>query len=125
MANLIDTGMRAIVHRVLKRQGSGLLKRFDFSTIRAVSINKGLLERLLRDNQDTEYGRKYHFSEIKSIDDYRKNVPMTTYADYEGYINRMTEDGERNLLSSYPVVYYASTSGTSGSPKKIPVTDRG
>lgn len=50
---------------------------------------------------------------------------MTTYADYEEYINRMKEDGERNLLSSYPVVYYASTSGTSGSPKKIPVTDRG
>jgi phenylacetate-coenzyme A ligase PaaK-like adenylate-forming protein len=117
--------MRAIVHRVLKHQGSCLLKHFDFTTIQAVSINQELLQRLLRDNQDTEYGRKYHFSDIKSIDDYRKNVPMTTYEDYEGYINRMTENGERSLLTNYPIAYYASASGTSGSPKKIPVTDRG
>ena len=125
MDNIRDISMRAIVHRVLKHQGSGLLKHFDFTTIQAVSINQELLQRLLRDNQDTEYGRKYHFSDIKSIDDYRKNVPMTTYEDYEGYINRMTENGERSLLTNYPIAYYASTSGTSGSPKKIPVTDKG
>ena len=33
--------------------------------------------------------------------------------------------GEDNLLTSYPVVYYAETSGTSGKPKYIPVSDRG
>ena len=125
MASVKDQGMRAIVQRVLKRQGSGLLRHFDLTTTQASSINRQLLETLLRDNQDTEYGRKYRFSEIRTVDDYRKNVPLTTYADYEAYIDRMTEGGERNLLTAYPIAYYASTSGTSGSPKKIPVTDRG
>lgn len=125
MGTLRNHVMRIVIQEVLKKQGSGLLKHFDSSTIKAASVNRQLLETLLRDNMDTEYGRKYGFSGIRSVDDYRKSLPLTTYDDYEPYIERMTEKGERNLLSVYPLAYYASTSGTSGSPKKIPVTDRG
>ena len=125
MMDLKTQTMRAVINKEMKRLGYNILKHFDSATMDAMTINCKLLEQLIRDNEDTEYGREYRFSEIKSIDDYRKNVPLTTYEDYEPYIDRMTEQGEQNLLTSYPVVYYASTSGTSGSPKKIPITDRG
>ena len=117
--------MNEKVLSAMKKQSYEALHALDESSTNAVAVNRELLSTLLSDNSGTEYGRRYRFSEIKDADDYRKMVPLTTYEDYETYIDRMTENGEKNLLTAYPVVYYASTSGTSGSPKKIPVTDRG
>lgn len=117
--------MNEKVLAVMKKQSFEALHALDESTASAVSANKQLLYTILNDNSDTEYGKKYHFSDIKDVEEYRKMVPLTTYDDYDSYIERMTENGEENLLTAYPVVYYASTSGTSGSPKKIPVSDRG
>lgn len=111
--------------KTAKKRGRTALRKFDDSTIHASSNNKELLKKLLNDNKETEYGKKYNFASIRNISDYQQQVPLTTYDDYETYIDRMTEHGERNLLTAYPVVFYASTSGTSGSPKKIPVTDKG
>ena len=117
--------IRKIVIKTAKKRGRTALRKFDDSTIHASSNNKELLKKLLNDNKETEYGKKYNFASIRNISDYQQQVPLTTYDDYETYIDRMTEHGERNLLTAYPVVFYASTSGTSGSPKKIPVTDKG
>ena len=102
-----------------------MLHSFDEASARAVEIQTQLLETLLKDNADTEYGRKYGFANIYNADEYRKKLPLTTYDDYEKYIDRMVENNEEGLITNYPVVYYASTSGTSGDPKKIPVTDKG
>ena len=87
--------------------------------------NEEFLLKLLNDNKDTEYGKKYHFDEIHSIEEYQKRVPVTTYADYEEYIERMTEGCEENLICASPIHHYNKTSGTMGSPKKIPLSDAG
>jgi hypothetical protein len=62
-----------------------------------LEINLKLLNTIIDDNKNTEYGKKYNFSQIKTIDYYKKNVPLTKYDDYEPYINRMF-DGENNIL---------------------------
>ena len=117
--------MNEKVLAAMKKSSYEALHALDESTVNAALVNRELLHTILSDNCDTEYGRKYHFSEIRDANEYRRMVPLSSYDDYEAYIDRMTERGEENLLTSYPVVYYASTSGTSGSPKKIPVSDRG
>ena len=50
-----------------------------------------------------------------------ESLPLTTYRDYAPYVERLAA-GEENLLSSQPVVYFATTSGTSGPQKMIPIT---
>ena len=86
--------------------------------------NRELLMTILRDNQNTEYGKAHHFDQIKSYEDYKRLVPFSNYDTYAPYIERMVEHGEKNLLTVYPIVQYAETSGSVGVPKKIPVTDR-
>ena len=110
--------------KILGKHGQYSLRKFDHSCRDAGRINTALLRDILSDNSQTEYGKKYDFANIKDVDDYRNRIPMTTYEDYEGYIDRMVNNNEKNLITSYPVVFYASTSGTSGSPKKIPVSNR-
>lgn len=86
--------------------------------------NTELLMRMLDDNKDTEYGRKYCFADIKSVAEFQERVPLTTFDDYAGYVYRMTEGGESGLISAYNIAHYAKTSGTMGNPKRIPVSDR-
>lgn len=85
--------------------------------------NEKLLLRILEQNKDTEYGRKYGFADIHSIEEYQKNVPVSTYDDYAGYILRMSEDGEENLITTGKVVHYNKSSGTVGNPKRVPLTE--
>ena len=68
-------------------------------------INLKLLKTIIDDNKNTEYGKKYNFSEIKTIDEYRKRVPLNNYDDYVEYIKKMY-DGEKNILTSYPIIGY-------------------
>ena len=101
-----------------------LLRSFDKLCEDAPSENQKLLLSIINDNQNTEIGQKYHFDNINNFQEYAKSVPLTTYEDYCNYIDRMIEKNERNIITSYPIEFYAKTSGTSGSPKKIPVSDR-
>ena len=92
------------------------------NAVNARARNEKLLFRILDRNRDTEYGKKYHFGEIKTVEDFRRTVPITDYHAYEGYIDRMVNHDETNLITSYPVVGYAQSSGTVGGRKYIPLT---
>lgn len=78
--------------------------------------------KILDDNKNTEYGQKYDFANIKSIEDYQNKIPVTDYSSYEDYIYRMTEEGEKNLLTTYEVTHYAESSATMGEHKRIPAS---
>lgn len=84
--------------------------------------NEKFLMQLLEDNKNTVYGKKYGFGKIKSISDYQSKVPITEYDDYIEYIIPMSEDGVKNLITSYEVDHYSKSSGTLGNPKKIPLS---
>lgn len=76
---------------------------------------------ILCKNRDTEYGRVHNFSSIRSVEQFQQQVPLITYDDIEPYV-RQIKNGEQNILTSLPVVYFSATSGSSGDRKFIPVT---
>ena len=90
--------------------------------LRAGEINEDNLMTILRDNKDTEFGKKYGFETINSVLDYKKNIPLSDYSMVDGYVKKMMR-GERNVLTVYPVNGYCHTSATTGAAKFIPVTD--
>ncbi len=70
---------------------------------------------------DTEVGRRYGFRDLAGLDEYRARVPLSTWDDVEPYVNRMLA-GERGLIVAEDPYFYATTSGTTGRRKLIPVT---
>lgn len=80
-----------------------------------------VLQNLINLNADTEFGRNHSFSKIKSISDFKKSVKIT---DYNGYL-KLIEDEIKNkggVLNSSPILRLLKTSGSTGNPKKIPLT---
>ena len=52
------------------------------------------LKKIVRRNKNCELGKKLNLKDVHSIEDYQKIVPLTTYADYEPYVDRMMQNGE-------------------------------
>lgn len=81
-----------------------------------------LLQDLLYKAKDTEIGRKYHFDEIRSYEDFSRQVPVQTYEDIFADIERARK-GESNIFWPTPIKWFAKSSGTTNAKSKfIPVT---
>ena len=107
--------------RIMVMKGNKSLRHLEASAKAPMEENRALLMKILRDNRDTEFGKAHHFGEIRTVEDFKKNVPPAGYEDYAPYIERM-KNGEENLLTAAKVLGYSRTSGSSGVPKYIPAT---
>ena len=103
-------------------QGHEALDRLIEVCKDAGNFNRELLMTIVNDNANTEYGQKHGFDTVRSLKDYKRTVPFTEFSDYNEAIGRMLK-GEKNILTVYPIVHYALSSGSVGTPKKIPVSD--
>ncbi len=113
-----------MIIKAMTIKGHADVRQMHNNTLNAKKKNEKLLMKILRINAECEYGKKYHYSEIKTIADYREKVPVTTFSDYEGYIARMIENNESDLITSLPVIGYAQSSGSVGVRKFVPITQR-
>jgi hypothetical protein len=80
-----------------------------------------LLQHIIGKNQDTAFGKRHEFSTISDFKDFQRKVPLTTYDDLEPYVQK-TLHGEPAQLTAETPVLFATTSGTTGASKYIPVT---
>ncbi len=86
-------------------------------------VQNELLLGLLDKAKNTEVGKTYDFSSIKSYADFNRNVPVTTYEDLEQTIERCRK-GESNIIWPSPIKMFAKSSGTTSSKSKfIPVSE--
>lgn len=88
---------------------------------RAWKMQEKNIRRLMRINKSTVYGRMNNFSSVKSVEDYQKIVPLSTYADYDEYVWRMA-DGEKGLITNMPVRRFTESSGSTGKSKLVPLS---
>jgi len=96
-------------------------RAFEASTKDPLKTQSKVLAGYIRRNRSTEYGRRYGFSGIRSIGDYRARVPICDYEGLRRYVDRII-DGEKGILTRDDVVHFALTSGTTNKPKYIPST---
>ncbi len=81
-----------------------------------------VLQRLLQDYAQTEYGKQHGATNIETIADFRRAFPIRTYESYRPLIDRVLM-GEIDLLLSEEPVGWAITRGTTtGESKFIPMT---
>ena len=88
-----------------------------------VAAQREVLQHLITEAQYTEFGRKYSFSRLFSIRDFKRTIPIYEYDDIKPYIVRMM-NGEENILWNTPVNWFAKSSGTTSDKSKfIPISD--
>jgi len=89
------------------------------------TLQREVLKRLIEHGADSEYGRQHAFSNIHDYEQFVKRVPVNTYEELKGQIDRMRH-GEENVLWPGRTKWYAKSSGTTNDKSKfIPVTSEG
>ena len=112
-----------LMMKMMSLVGQGISRKLDQMTMDPRAVQEELLLALLEENKDTEYGRSHGFSEIHSIEEYQKRIPLGEYDDFAPYIERMVK-GEDNVLVKEHIQHYNKTSGTLGLPKYIPLSQK-
>jgi GH3 auxin-responsive promoter len=87
----------------------------------AVPDQQAILQQLIRTGSRTQFGKEHHFQDIKTYDDYKKNVPIRDYEAFVPYIEKIKK-GEINVLWKGRPIYFAKTSGTTSGVKYIPIS---
>ena len=80
-----------------------------------------VFQNLIQKAQDTLFGKDHHFREVRSIQDFQKNVPIRDYEGLRPYIDQVVA-GKENIIWQGKPLYFAKTSGTTSGVKYIPIS---
>jgi len=87
----------------------------------AVATQEKVRNRLVSEAKRTSFGQDHHFPEIRSYEDFKKQVPIRDYEGLRSYVERVVA-GEEDVLWPGKPLYFAKTSGTTSGVKYIPLT---
>ncbi|PCH65610.1 MAG: hypothetical protein COC01_09505 [Bacteroidetes bacterium] len=80
------------------------------------------LRKLISAAKDTEWGQKYDYKSIKTVQEYKARVPVQDYEGIKPYIIRLRQ-GEQNILWPSEIKWFSKSSGTTNDKSKfIPVS---
>jgi hypothetical protein len=97
------------------------MQHFTEQAHHAARVNADTLLSLLQHNRDTDFGRRHGFASLRTVEDYQRALPVSTYEPFQPYMERIAR-GEQNVLTADRVEYLGITSGTTGQRKLLPVT---
>lgn len=113
--------MALLIKLVLSATGEKTLRQFRHECGHPLETQQRLLLHYMRKNANSAFGKAHGFARIRSIEDYQKAVPITSYEDIFPYIDAAMHGKPAQLTVDEPVLF-ASTSGTTDTPKYIPIT---
>jgi len=108
MANLVLSLLTVVASRAKAN--------FVRQTRQTAKVQERFLLELIQAHRNTELGRKYKLGEIKTVEQFREQIPILPYSIYEPYLERIAQ-GEQNILTADRVVYITLTSGSMGKKK--------
>ncbi len=100
------------------------LARFHAALYHPETVQAELLRSIVARHAATAFGKDHHFHTIRSLADFRKQVPIATYDYFAPYIERVRRGETSALLDGSKLLMFALTSGTTASRKLIPVTEQ-
>jgi hypothetical protein len=115
--------MTPLINAILTLRDWRRRRAFEAATRQPDDAQRAVLQDLIARNRDTTFGREHGFSAIASPRDYARRVPVRDYEALRPHVKRLLA-GEPNVLTAESPVMFATTSGTTGEPKHIPVTPR-
>ncbi|MFO0947540.1 MAG: GH3 auxin-responsive promoter family protein [Planctomycetota bacterium] len=113
-----------ILGKVAHKHAKWMRQRFRNLTQRPTEVQRKHLFDQIRREQDTGFGRDHHFRSIKSVEDFRRHLPITNYEYYQPYIERVKNGDTEAMFHRQKVLMFAMSSGTTDARKFIPVTQR-
>ena len=95
--------------------------RFASALRDPATAQRAILQRILRENAASAYGRANGFDAIRTEGDFAARVPLVEFDELDPWMRRVA-DGESGVLTREPVQFMEHTGGSSGYLKLVPYT---
>ncbi len=119
--------MPSLVQRAAARLGIWHARRVYehfLNAVQDVSRHQQVaLQRAVRLVRDSDFGRRHGLGRVHDLAALRRALPLQTYEDYRPWVDRLC-DGDVGALFAprQRILMFATSSGTTALPKRIPVT---
>jgi hypothetical protein len=111
-----------IIHSIVTWLNFKRLYQIDLFRKFPYDAQMEVLFELLDKSKGTDFGEKYDFKSIDSIEKFQERVPINSYEDFKPYIDRLLK-GEQNVTWPTDIKWFAKSSGTTDDKSKfIPVS---
>ncbi len=110
-----------VVARTVSFFAERLLRRFDTVSQQPEVAQQGVLDYLVRQGTQTQWGREVGLGEVRTPEQFSQRIPITRYEEASGLWHRAFE-GARNVTWPGHVGHFALSSGTTAGNKLLPVT---
>lgn len=122
---VLGDSIRRLSGKIVLRRGRRHLRDLRELAPHVRHMQRWLLQEKIDLHRATTFGRDHGFETIRSVWDFRRQVPIATYDAYEPYIEQLQHGHVQALLGPREkLLMFALTSGTTSTPKLIPVTRR-
>jgi hypothetical protein len=95
--------------------------RFRSGLDRPKERQETILRRLVTANQESRYGLAHGFSDLRSVEDFQRRVPLMDYDGLEPWIE-LVKKGEPRVLTVDPVLMLEKSGGSTAASKYVPYT---
>lgn len=90
-------------------------------SLRPEETQQKVFDQIVSKATPTAFGKDHGFGDIRSYEDFKRQVPVRDYEDLRPWVDRVVK-GEQDVLWPGKPAYFAKTSGTTSGTKYIPIT---
>ncbi|XP_068660116.1 jasmonoyl--L-amino acid synthetase JAR4-like [Aristolochia californica] len=100
------------------------IENFEVQTKDAERVQRETLEKILEENEETEYLKRFGLNGRRDEETFRKCVPLASHQEFQPYIQRIADGDSSPILAAKPFTTLSLSSGTTGGkPKLLPFND--
>lgn len=114
----ISMGVRAVLSKPFAAYVVAEQKKWE---TKAADYQAEIFSNIIQKGKGTSFGKDHGFADIRSHEDFKKQVPVRDYEALKPYIERILA-GQNDVLWPGKPAYFAKTSGTTSGTKYIPIT---
>ncbi|MEL6344802.1 MAG: GH3 auxin-responsive promoter family protein [Myxococcota bacterium] len=108
-------------YRLMRGFGGPLVGRFLTSLDDPRAAQQRRLRVILNAARGSRFFAAHNLDAVQTLDDLRRTLPIRTYAQMSAWFDALA-NGQRDALTASPPSMLLETSGTTGTPKWLPVT---
>lgn len=115
---IYSMGLKSILAKPYAKILSNKIERDSNS---AIKDQEDIRKKLIEKAKNTVFGQDHNFKNIRTYEDFKKNIPIRDYEELSSYIKKLRKNESDILWPGLPA-YFAKTSGTTSGAKFIPIT---
>ena len=120
--NSVVSLLRSLAGKIVVPRMEAKYRKFERQLAAARTVQRELLLAKIRRAAPSKFGRDHGFSSIRTVADFRRQVPIQGYDYYWPYVERAAKG---DVTAMFPpgdkLLMYTLSSGTTANPKLIPI----